>query len=319
MGVTSYIRDVLRGGVAFSRPRPRARTPGRRRRRPAPPKSKWDAAQLGLKLGRAVDRAFGELVRRSPAAANASATAAGRRALAVMAALRQRGLAPEAAQVQVDMPLLGLRTTIDAVFRDGRRKVVVVELKATTATAAEHEAVYRNPCKNRPVLARGGPNTEHNAHMLQCAFGVIAHPNAARGLVVVSCADGALVYDDVPQRCYEMHVFEAARGRAVPAVPAVPAAPAAPAAWSRVEKWPGAPAEAALRRLKATVTAFALNGRVALLSNGGAAVVARGAANAVSKRYRAACKAAYAEAGRHSKLYVLCPQRGRFVAYKFMP
>ncbi len=306
MGVTSYIRDVLRAGVPFSRPRPRAKRPHR-----AGPRTKWGAAQAGLKLGRAVDRAFVDLVRRNTGAE--TNTVAMKRALAVMAALRKHGLAPVAAQVAVDMPLLGLKTTLDAVFKDARNNVVVVELKTTTASSAEHAAAYHTPCTNRPVLRRGGANTEHTAHMLQTAFGVIAHPKAKRGVVVVSCTDGALVYDTVPKKCYEMHVFQA---KAPPANAAAAAAPQL-GAWARVPKWPGAPAEAALARVRTAVTATALNGRVALLSNGGAAVAARTPAAAVSKRFRAACKAAYAEADRHTKLYVVCPQRGRFVAYKF--
>ena len=172
------------------------------------------------------------------------------------------------------------------------------------------------PVQEPARAARGGPNTEHNAHMLQCAFGVIAHPTplaaswSSRAPTAPSCTTTC---PSGATRCTSSRP----RGAGGPAVRRS-GGPGGARGMEQGRKVAGGPANAALRRFKATVTAFAQR-------QGRAAQQRRrrrgrpGAANAVSKRYRAACKAAYAEAGRHSKLYVLCPQRGCFVAYKFMP
>lgn len=97
-------------------------------------------------------------------------------------------------QVGAEVVALNLRTTIDCVARDRQKRAVVVELKTTQHTMATHHDTYRQTVVKRATLANGLPNCLYHRHQLQAAFGMLA-TGAPRGVVVVVCADGGIVYD----------------------------------------------------------------------------------------------------------------------------
>jgi len=117
----------------------------------------------------------------------------------VVRALRHAGIVPLRAQVPVRVDPLGIRSVIDAVgVRAGR--VVVIELKCTASTRAEHEALYDTPSYNNPRLVNGVRNTERALHELQAGFGVVACRHAlgpganVEGVVVVAYGCSAVVH-----------------------------------------------------------------------------------------------------------------------------
>jgi hypothetical protein len=149
-----------------------------------------------LRLGRAVDRA---LCKRVQHAVHSNSGLVRERVKKILGELCLRKVHVIGAQVAVGMADRGvlLRTELDALGCMGDVPVVI-ELKTTSATLAQHKAGYHNTCTRRPTLRSGHPNSTHVRHQLQLAFGALSI-QAKHGLVVVSCADGATSYALDPQ------------------------------------------------------------------------------------------------------------------------
>jgi hypothetical protein len=200
IGITTWIKtDVLRG-TRFRRPSTR----------------RGGNALAGVSLGRQVDRLFkhwcetGKIGTGRPAA-----TSRLRHVIAAMAAAKLR---PVAANKFVT--LNGIRTHLDGVAVDRAGRTVVVELKSTQSTSAQHSVAYRSPCANRPAT-RFGANTEELHHQLQTAFGVAAHGSAAYGIIVVACSNKAMLYTVLP-KAFPARVFRIAAGAPTPSPPGTP-------------------------------------------------------------------------------------------------
>lgn len=184
-GITSVLRDSLRGGVPFTAPLSA---------QPGVGKQAKKARNLGSRSDREVGKIIDKKMRLSEGCA---------RTKAFFRALEKRGITPVRSQVMVCVPKLGIKTAIDAigVTKDG--KVVVIEQKCTLSTCARHLVRYRQPCMKRRRLTNGLLNNEYNAHQLQTAFGIMGLqrilPNCTiTGVVVVCTSDDACVYDVVP-------------------------------------------------------------------------------------------------------------------------
>lgn len=174
IGVTTWIKGHVLRGVPFAR----RTTSGQRARK-----------NQGQHLGRLVDGAF-KTYCKTGAVGRGQHQAVSRANFAVRA-LRQAGLTLIDANVFVKLG--GIKTHLDGVATDSAGRKVVVELKSTQSTAADHVAVYDVPCTAQPLTAYG-PNTERLHHRLQTVFGARA-AGAHRGVTVVACADRAIVYD----------------------------------------------------------------------------------------------------------------------------
>ena len=172
IGITSWIKGSFLRGVAFKRKTTRT----------------GHTKHGGQELGRRVDQFFKQwcTTRKMPAGQHAAAIRM-RHVASAMAAAR---LQPVRANVFVKQGRL--KTHIDGVATDCSNNDVVIELKSTQATAAEHIARYNTPCSNKPMTPVG-PNTEALHHRLQAAFGMRAL-GVNHGVVIVACADRAIIY-----------------------------------------------------------------------------------------------------------------------------
>ena len=177
VGITTYLRDTVLGGVPFTRC---ARGAGK-------------SAGRGLWIGRTVDRQFTEYAegRLQPSASRATHT----RLCHIARALKRGGVHLVRGQFAVAAEKLGLKTAIDAVGVCGR-DIVAIELKTTQHAYATHAGLYKRPCSKQPVLTNGLPNTEHTHHLLQAGFGAacmapLADGCRVRAVVVVSYEDRA--------------------------------------------------------------------------------------------------------------------------------
>jgi hypothetical protein len=172
VGVTTWIKGHVLKGVAFTR----RKTSGQ------------GDKHLGQHLGRQVDSIFKTYCKSGTMGRGRHAALS--RANFAVRALRAAGLTPSEANVFVKMG--GIKTHLDGVATDSAGRKVVIELKSTQATAANHVAVYDTACTAQPLTVYG-PNTERLHHRLQTIFGVRAL-GAHRGVTVVACADKAIVY-----------------------------------------------------------------------------------------------------------------------------
>lgn len=172
IGVTTWIKRHVLKGVPFTR----KNMSGQR------------GKHTGQQLGRQVDSLFKEYCKTGKIKSFPKDAAV--RANYVVSALAAVGLTPYKANVFVKLG--GLKTHIDGMAMDRAGKKVVIELKATQATAANHVLAYDTPCSALPMTTIG-TNTERLHHQLQTVFGVRA-VGADRGVTVVACADKAIVY-----------------------------------------------------------------------------------------------------------------------------
>lgn len=206
------------------------------------------SSRTGLTLGRAVDRAFSARVR------GTRSTAQQARVAAIFKALRAAKITVTGTQTPAAAH--GISTLADGVglFRGSG---VAIELKCTTATLAAHRDLYHVACRACPTMKAGGqsePNTEYVRHQLQVGFAANAL-GWTRGIVVVSCTDGVALYWLKP--CYAATPWFTLTG----AIPATNKRAPCPAI-----VWPVATAPLPTLRVE---------GKVALLKNGGAAVAVR--------------------------------------------
>lgn len=115
--------------------------------------------------------------------------------------LKQRRIECITSQLRVGRPDLGIFSEVDAIGCRDDRVAVVIELKTTQFTLAEHKARYNQPCIKKRMLSNRLPNTEQTAHALQTGFGMLALKSRlpphvkVEGLVIVCAHDGIHLYD----------------------------------------------------------------------------------------------------------------------------
>lgn len=259
-GITTYIQGTLARGTKFTR---------------FVKRGALKSSRAGLEVGRAVDRAFTEHIKRGtrPSAKYRA------RIAAIFRALADHGVSMTGSQFAVQHPESGLRTHADGVGVTKAGAGAVVELKCTTATLSAHKAMYHTACSACPVLRSGcvtEPNSEYVRHQLQLGFAIFASPDHSTGVVVVSCVDGVAVYRcnaSLSERHWFMH-----RDRSAPARRKAPANTVDPTIL-----WPSATGHTAFPGN--AVQAVSGSGKVALLAQGSAAAI-RVAPSKLSRRQR---------------------------------
>lgn len=188
VGITSYIRDTCRGGVPFSA----SRAPNAR-------------GKAGLSVGRVTDQMLQKWCNNQPIG-----TGFARRYFDnAVAALHREKLVPVA--TQVPCRLGGLKTELDLVCmrqgKTGRVGIVVVELKTSRQTIAQHTKSYPKRCLRKPYMNVGGyENSEKVAHQIQADFGAKAllasyphlRPFYTEAAVLYSTETGARIYPAPP-------------------------------------------------------------------------------------------------------------------------
>lgn len=195
MGITSYIATVLRNGVKFAPRRARGAA---------------SIACRSLQYGRATHRllekfcktgALPSRFRRDPVATWVRGISTG---------LLRAGIEPlrtelpcALGQLRTAVDLLGLRVV------DGKPRLVCVEFKTTSLTQKDHTKGYDLVCARRAVLgglAGSLPNSEREAHRVQCSFGGCALHHTYAELrefpmdlcVIVSSTTGTSCYSPKP-------------------------------------------------------------------------------------------------------------------------
>lgn len=196
MGITTYIKDVLRNGVKFT-PR-RARGAGAAR------------AGKALQTGRATHRLIEKFCKTGKLPPHYRKDVVSRWTRGFANALAVARLEP--LRCELPCSLGQLRTNVDllamGVTGDGAPVLACVEFKTTSHTQAAHTASYDAVCQKREVLGGclGLSNCEREAHRVQANFGVNAlkatYPELAdlpiRPVVVVATTTGTLCYHSKP-------------------------------------------------------------------------------------------------------------------------
>ena len=159
VGITTFLRDTLMRGLPYKvwskvKKSPRGLQFGKKK----------DAAKAGLTLGRQTDFAFQRVL-----AGKERLTSHPRykRLNQIFSALKKMGVRAVRAQFPVAVPQFGLKTSLDGIGLTADGHPVVLELKCTQFTLAQHDDRYHRECVGNGMLANGVRNTEHNAHMLQ--------------------------------------------------------------------------------------------------------------------------------------------------------
>lgn len=171
VGVTTFIANTLAKGTRF--------TVGTGR-----------GAHKGLSFGRQTDMLVRKVIEGKNLGRKNAAHTAATRFFEALAAAKVRATQ---CQVSVKVSELNVRAVIDVIGVDHVGNEVVVELKTTQASVAEHAKLYYATCRNLATLKCNLPNCLYWRHQLQCGFGVLAR-GAKRGLVVVVCTDGVRSY-----------------------------------------------------------------------------------------------------------------------------
>ena len=196
MGITTYIRDVLRQGVKFT-PR-RAHGSGGVR------------AGRALITGRVAHRQVEEFCKTGKLPPKYRKDPVSRWVRGMASALAAARLEP--LRCELGCSLDQLRTNVDLVALgltpDRKPVVVCVEFKTTSLAQKAHSASYDAVCTRRAVLGGclGLPNCEREAHRVQVAFGAVAlratYPELARLpiqlCVIVATTTGTLCYKCKP-------------------------------------------------------------------------------------------------------------------------
>lgn len=223
MGITTWIRSVMRGGVEFrvsKGGKPNAYKGHQRKG-----KACKGGNQMGLVCGRYYDVLFQRVIQKK---ASLSSMDKRHEVLGhVFSALRKNGIVVTRVQVPVKRRYSDgcvLATQLDGLgymVKRGKPTVVVFELKTTRDTEKEHKGRYMSECMNQRVMKNGLPNTEYSAHSLQTGFGVACvkeRLNSAGmgdvrvvGVVCVACVDVACVYY-TPEVYYNVEMYSGSRG-----------------------------------------------------------------------------------------------------------
>ena len=219
VGVTTFIKQSLCGGVKFGRRTGKRSIPGK-----------------GLCVGRIVDAAFNRHITGEEPYAPANVKHA--RLGHIVRALAARHITLVCAQKAVCRQDLGIRTSVDALGTRPDGALVVVELKTTSLDRATHERVYNTPCLNKRVMSNGIMNSEKMQHMLQAGFGVVACRRHTMinvmAVVVMSYRDSAVVHT-VPESFCSSLLFNSKAAGALTGTRPQSANPRAP---SKFDAWP---------------------------------------------------------------------------------
>lgn len=219
-GITTWIKDSLLKGIPFNRRGCKG----------------MGSPQSGLLKGRKIDSAFKSLCQTGKVAPGTK-TWVVRRIEAIQKSLRKANVKVCNANVFVKMG--GLKTHLDGVgIHTPTGEKVVLELKSTQASLANHRAAYDIACSAQPTVALGRQqtsNTERLHHAIQLAFGVYGL-KTTRGYVIISASDGAALY--AVNRGIPLHLFTSVSvGANVAKTPGKAEAPGKKTI--SVSKWPG--------------------------------------------------------------------------------
>jgi hypothetical protein len=202
VGITTFLRDTLMRGVPF-------KVWSKVKKCPGGLKGKGDSARAGLSLGRRTDFAFQRVVAGKE---RLSSHPKHRRLHQIFAALKKMGIRAVRTQFPVSIEQFGLKTSLDGIGLTADGHPVVLELKCTQFSLAQHDDRYYRPCVGNGMMANGVENTEHNSHMLQCAFGILGLKKHFPGMpvygkVIYSADDGVRTYNCEPRKWASPKLF----------------------------------------------------------------------------------------------------------------
>ena len=148
--------------------------------------------EMSLQLGRKVDHAFTARIKKKT---HSNERRISVRVRQIVSELGRRGIHTVGAQILVGMADRGIavRTELDGLGCTADGSPVVIEIKATGATVAQHKAGYHLVCIKRPRMVTGDPNSTFVRHQVQVGFGALCI-SATKGVIVVSCSDGVVSY-----------------------------------------------------------------------------------------------------------------------------
>ena len=148
-------------------------------------------AKVGLSIGRETDMLVRDVVRKGRRLNSSKKHARAAEFFRIMA---QHHIKVTDVQVKAVDHGLNIRTEVDAVGVDNKRRKVAIELKTTQHDRASFSDSYYTPCSNQPVLTNQLPNCLYWRHQLQAAFAVLT-TDCVRGVVAVMCSDGGLLFE----------------------------------------------------------------------------------------------------------------------------
>ena len=271
VGVTTWIHGTLLKGVKFNR-------------RWKPGSGRGRSAESALKLGRKVDahlKAFAVSGTPPP-----SRTLAGKMCGAAVAELRARSV--QLINANVFLKCGPLKTHVDGVGKRGAM-TVIVELKTTSRTIDAFTEHYHHRCRTQPKV---GPfaNTEYTHHMLQLGWTTMAwretkQRDLVTGMLVVAAADGAATFP-LDETYASRQFWRRALAAAPPPTSAVSGVTLTAPIPAAVPLWPGPMAAATLASALGVTAKEVVDGRVQLLSCGGAAVASLKRPEQLTKKTR---------------------------------
>lgn len=191
MGITTFIKQVLRMGVKFS-----------------PRRQKGNASRAGKALarGRAAHRLIETYCKTGKTPPAYRKDPVSRWTRGVARALVQAKIEPlccelpcELGQLKTNVDMLGL-----GLSASGTPELVCCEFKTTSLKQADHAKCYDAPCARRAVFGGGFglPNSERSAHRVQVAFGIAALKNTYREIADEPMRACVVVASDTSTVCY---------------------------------------------------------------------------------------------------------------------
>lgn len=199
-GVTKYIQQTLRNGVGAYQRRHNVKSA---------------SSAKGLRLGRKCDAEFQRVVK-CAVGNKLNVTGCSARIKNIFKALSRLNIRVVATQVPVSaevQPGVRLKTRLDGLGYIAKSKTfVVIELKTTQHSAAEHAVLYKSPCCRYPTMANGLDNAEYTSHMLQTYFGCVGFAKTfgwtrIEGVVLVSAKGSSVHHYIVPERFKSLRHF----------------------------------------------------------------------------------------------------------------
>ena len=191
MGITTFIKQILRNGVKFS---------------PRRQKSNATRAGKALARGRAAHRLIETYCKTGKTPPAYRKDPVSRWTRGVARALVQAKIEPLRCELPCDLGQL--KTNVDmlglGLSASGAPELVCCEFKTTSLKHADHSKCYDAPCTRRAVFGGGFglANTEREAHRVQVAFGIEALKNSYPALADLPMRACVVVASDTATVCY---------------------------------------------------------------------------------------------------------------------
>lgn len=201
MGVTTFIKTVLRNNVKFS---------------PRRGKSSGTRGGTALSRGRTAHRLVEAFCKTGKLPPKWRTDNVGKWVRGISDAMYRSGIEP--LRCELGCYLGALKTNVDLLGmvvgkQSGKPELVCVEFKTTSHTHKQHVDDYDSVCQRRSVMGAGLglPNTEREAHRIQCAFGSEALKKTYTDLVDVPVSGCVILASTTSTACYTVKPIPASR------------------------------------------------------------------------------------------------------------